>query len=204
MIKNSSVNCLLSQVRSCQLCAGELPLGPRPIIQASPSSRILIIGQAPGTKAHTTRIPWNDASGKRLRNWLKVPKNIFYNKDYIAIMPMGFCYPGRSKYGGDLPPRSECARAWHARILKLLSNIELTLLIGSYAQKYYIKGARKSSMTDTVFNWRVLFPRIVSTPHPSWRTLAWQKNHPWFEKELLPALQKRVSEILNPENLPFE
>ncbi len=200
MIGNNSIDYLLSQVRSCQLCVKNLPLEPKPIIQASSSSKILIIGQAPGTKAHRTGIPWNDASGKRLRNWLKIPKNIFYNKSQIAIMPMGFCYPGRTVNGGDLPPKTECAPTWHEKILKLLPKIELTILIGSYAQKYYIETARKTTMTDTVSNWRTLVPRIVATPHPSWRTLAWEEKNPWFRMELLPALQTRIRKILNAES----
>ncbi|MBL95361.1 MAG: hypothetical protein CFH06_02053 [Alphaproteobacteria bacterium MarineAlpha3_Bin5] len=200
MIGNNSTDCLLSQVRSCQLCVKNLPLEPKPIIQASISSKILIIGQAPGTKAHRTGIPWNDASGKRLRNWLKIPKNIFYNKSQIAIIPMGFCYPGRTVNGGDLPPKTECAPTWHEKILKLLPKIELTILIGSYAQKYYIETARKATMTNTVSNWRTLFPRIAATPHPSWRTLAWEEKNPWFKMELLPALQTRIRKILNAES----
>ena len=192
---NHSLAKLLAEVRQCDLCAANLPLGPRPTLAAAPQSRILIIGQAPGTRVHATGIPWNDPSGRRLRGWLGVEAADFYDASKFAIIPMGFCYPGRLPRGGDAPPRPECAPAWHARFLAALPGIALTVLIGMYAQAYYLKDRRRT-LTETVGAWRQFGPEIMPTPHPSWRTTAWQKNNPWFEAELLPELKRRVVALI--------
>jgi len=186
---------LLADVRACDICAKDLPLGPRPTLAAATQSKILIIGQAPGTRVHATGIPWNDPSGERLRSWLGVEPDDFYDVTKFAIIPMGFCYPGRLPRGGDAPPRRECAPAWHEKLLAALPNIELTVLIGMYAQNYYLQ-ARRRTLTETVTNWREFAPAIIPTPHPSWRTTAWQKKHPWFEAELVPELQRRVAQLI--------
>jgi uracil-DNA glycosylase len=196
MTRLSRLDVLLGEVRACTLCAESLPLGPRPTVRAKRSARLLIVGQAPGTKVHETGIPWNDPSGNRLREWLSIGRDDFYDEAKVAIIPMGFCYPGRLPNGGDAPPRPECAPRWHARLRALLPNIELTLLVGSYAQAYYLKDRRARTMTETVANWRTFLPDVLPTPHPSWRTTAWQKKNPWFEEELLPALRERVRRLL--------
>lgn len=187
---------LLAEARACTHCAEHLPLSPRPTLRATRSARLLIIGQAPGTKVHETGIPWNDPSGNRLRDWMGIARDRFYDERKIAIIPMGLCYPGRLPRGGDAPPRPECAPLWHARLRALLPNIELTLLVRSYAQDFYLGAARGRTMTETVANWRAFLPDFLPTPHPSWRTTAWQKKNPWFDEDLLPALRKRVKHLL--------
>ena len=187
---------LLAEVRARTLCAELLPLGPRPTLRAKRSARLLIVGQAPGTKVHETGIPWNDPSGNRLREWLAIGRDQFYDDAKVAIMPIGFCYPGRLPQGGDAPPRPECAPLWHARLLTLMPNIELTLLVGSYAQAYYLGDRRGRTMTETVADWRSFLPDVLPTPHPSWRTTAWQKKNSWFDEDLLPVLRKRVRALL--------
>ena len=187
---------LLMEVRACEICAPDLPLGPRPTVVAKSSAKIMIIGQAPGTKVHETGIPWSDPSGDRLRNWLRVTREIFYDGSKIAIMPMGFCYPGRLERGGDNPPRPECAPAWHEKILAGLPDIKLTLLVGMYAQKYYLAEQNKKTLTETVRHWQEFAPAMIPTPHPSWRTTAWLKKNLWFEAELLPVLQQKVRKLL--------
>lgn len=189
------LNDLLAEVRACRVCEEFLPLGPKPVLRAKASARILIIGQAPGTKVHATGIPWNDASGDRLREWMGVTREVFYDEDEIAIVPMGFCYPGRGK-GGDLPPRPECAPLWHGRILAALPNIEFTMLVGSYAQAYYLKGKYKS-LTERVRDWRSFTPSQLPLVHPSPRNIKWRRDNPWFEEEVVPYLQKRVKQILS-------
>lgn len=189
---------VLAEVRACTQCSAHLPLGPRPVLRAAPSARILIIGQAPGTKVHETGIPWNDRSGDRLREWLGVDRDTFYDQRRIAIVPMGFCYPGRDANGGDMPPRPECAPAWHPKLLPLLPNIGLTLLIGQYAQKRYLAERRKQSMTATVCAWREYLPKFLALPHPSWRNTAWLRKNPWFEKDIVPELRRRVRVLLAP------
>lgn len=186
----------LRDARACTLCAHELPLGPRPVLRTSATARLLIIGQAPGTKVHESGVPWDDKSGDRLRDWLGVDKDTFYDDSRIAIMPMGFCYPGRDAKGGDAPPRKECAPTWHPRLLPLLPKVELTLLIGLYAQGYYLKDRRKGTLTDTVSAWREYLPDFLPLPHPSWRNTAWLKKHPWFERALVPELRRRVRKAL--------
>ncbi len=190
-----SLDKLLREVRACDHCT-DLPLGPRPTVRARPSARILIIGQAPGTKVHETGIPWNDPSGDRLRDWMSVDRETFYDDSRIAIMPMGFCYPGRLARGGDKPPRPECAPAWHERIAAKLPHIELTLLVGMYAQQYYLADRRAKTLTETVRRWREYLPDFLPTPHPSWRTTAWLKKNPWFEDEVLLELRQGVARLL--------
>jgi len=192
----NSLENVLTDVSACRICEKDLPLGPRPVVRASSTARLLIIGQAPGTKVHETGIPWNDASGDRLRQWLGVDQQTFYDQDRIAIMPMGFCYPGRNPKGGDHPPRPECAPQWHDRLYKHLHAIEMTLLVGSYAQAYYLKGFRRKTMTETCRAWRDYGPTLMPTPHPSWRTTFWMKKNPWFESDLLPVLQERVHRLI--------
>ena len=191
-----SLDALLGEVSACTICAEHLPLGPRPVVQASATARLLIIGQAPGTKVHETGIPFNDPSGDRLRDWLGVDRNVFYDPARIAIMPMGFCYPGRYERGGDLPPRPECAPAWHDAIRAQLAQVELTLLVGQYSQAHYLGKRRGRNLTETVRNWRDFLPDFLPTPHPSWRTIGWAKKNPWFEADVLPDLKRRVAALL--------
>ena len=185
---------LLVQVRACKVCEPDLPLGANPIVRAKRSATILIIGQAPGTKVHNTGIPWNDPSGKRLRSWMNVSDEVFYNENNIAIMPMGFCYPGKGK-SGDLPPRKECAELWHEKLYVLLPNIQLTLLIGQYAQNYYLKDIGKT-LTETVQNWKKYAPDYFPLPHPSPRNTRWLQKNSWFEEKAIPQLRKRIRSIL--------
>jgi len=187
---------LLREIRGCRVCAAHLPLGPRPVVRAKASARLLIIGQAPGTKVHESGIPWNDRSGDRLREWLELERDTFYDESRVAIVPMGFCYPGVDKNGGDRPPRKECAPLWHDRVMQRLSSIELTLLVGSYAQAYYLEARRQATMTATVQAWRQYLPNYLPLPHPSWRNTGWLKRNPWFESELLPKLRSRVTMLL--------
>jgi uracil-DNA glycosylase len=188
---------LLKDIRGCTLCAAHLPLGPRPVLQADPAARILIVGQAPGRKVHETGMPFNDPSGDRLRLWLGVTREQFYNSKLIALVPMGFCYPGTGS-GGDLPPRQECAPAWRASVLKGLANVELTLVLGRYALDWHLKDHKGKALSETVKEWRThLAGGVIPLPHPSPRNIRWFKTNPWFEAELIPALQKRVGKILN-------
>lgn len=187
---------LLREVRACRVCAADLPRGPRPVLRAKASARLLIIGQAPGTKVHESGIPWNDRSGDRLRDWLQLDREVFYDEKRVAIMPMGFCYPGVDANGGDRPPRRECAPLWHARVLHRLPHIELTLLVGGYAQKYYLGDGCAATVTEAVRRWRSHADRFIPLPHPSWRNTGWLKRNPWFEAELLPELRKRAHCLL--------
>lgn len=187
---------LSTEARACTICADELPLGPRPVFRVSPTARLLIVGQAPGAKVHETGIPWNDASGDRLRNWLNLDRESFYDESRIAIVPMGFCYPGVDARGGDRPPRKECAPLWHPRFLKLLPTIEFTLLVGLYAQAHYLGDRRKATLTDTVRAFRDYGPNFMPLPHPSWRNTGWLRKNPWFEAELLPVLRRRVTKLI--------
>ncbi len=183
---------LLQEVRACRICADVLPLGPRPVVQADALARILIVGQAPGLRVHETGIPFNDPSGDRLRNWLGMPRDEFYDPEKVAILPMGFCYPGRGK-SGDKPPRPECAPAWRQRLLDQLPNIELTLLVGRYAQEWHL--GKGHSLTERVKNWREFWPEQVPLPHPSPRNNLWLRRNPWFEQEFLPRLRQHVEQI---------
>ncbi len=192
---SNSLEQLLVQIRACTHCAEHLPLGPRPVVSVHPDSKILVVGQAPGTKVHASGVPWDDASGRNLRRWLGVPDELFYDEKAFAIVPMGFCYPGRGK-GGDLPPRPECAPLWHEAIRAHLPKLELTLLIGQYAQRYYLEKRRKKNLTETVRAFAEYLPDYFPLVHPSPRNLIWQRKHPWFEMDVIPALQKRVNDIL--------
>jgi uracil-DNA glycosylase len=187
---------LLRDIRDCALCAADLPLGPRPVLRARASARIMIVGQAPGTRVHETGIPWNDPSGERLRGWMQVDDETFYDEERIAIVPMGFCYPGRLPRGGDRPPRPECARTWHRDLVGLLPAVELVILAGAYGQAHFLGERRRKTLTETVRAWREYGPRFLPLPHPSWRTTAWQKRNPWFDDEVLPELRRRVRELL--------
>lgn len=184
---------LLNEVRACRICADSLPLGPRPVIQAGEGARLLIIGQAPGLKVHETGVPWNDASGRRLREWLQMEVEDFYDPQQVAIMPMGFCYPGKGK-SGDLPPRPECAPQWHRRLLEHLPNVRQTLLIGQYAQSYYLPDSAYKTLTERVQNWRELPDGMLALPHPSPRNQIWLKKNEWFERDVLPELRRRLGE----------
>lgn len=196
MDENARLERLLAEIRACRICAPHLPHAPRPVLRAEPSAKVLIVGQAPGTRVHETGVPWNDPSGDRLRTWLGLARDQFYDSSLIAIMPMGFCYPGTNKNGGDAPPRPECAPQWHRKILQQLPNLEVTLLIGSYAQAYYLGKRRQKTMTKTVQDWRSYLPEYAVTPHPSWRNTAWLKKNPWFEDEAVPELRRRVHCLL--------
>jgi uracil-DNA glycosylase len=190
-----SLNRLLAEVRACRACEAHLPLGPRPVIQAGGSARILIIGQAPSARVHVSGVPWDDRSGERLRDWMDIDAETFYDKSRIAILPMGFCYPGRAA-SGDRPPRRECAPLWLDRLLEHMPSIELTLLVGRYAQAHFLGPAGGASLTATVEAWRVHAPRVIPLPHPSPRNIAWFIANPWFDGELLPVLQRSVRELL--------
>lgn len=189
---------LHQEIKACSICAEHLPLGPRPVVQFSATSRVLIIGQAPGTKVHASGIPWDDDSGDRLRSWLGLDKPTFYNPDAVALIPMGFCYPGKAK-GGDAPPRKECAPQWHQRILEILPEDRLTLLVGSYAQGQYLPQTRKAPLTQRVREGgqmsEALGP-VIPLPHPSWRVRMWMAKNPWYENDTLPALRRRIADFL--------
>lgn len=179
------------EIKACTICAEHLPLGPRPVVQFSTSSRVLIIGQAPGTKVHASGVAWDDDSGDRLRDWLGIDKAAFYDPDRVALMPMGFCYPGKAA-GGDAPPRKECAPAWHQRLLDLMPGDCLTLLVGSYAQAHYLPHTRKLSLTERVRTGQQFAP-FIPLPHPSWRVRMWMAKNPWYEAETLPRLRREVA-----------
>ncbi len=185
---------LLLEVRACRHCAAELALGPRPVLQCAPTARILIAGQAPGRRVHASGLPFDDPSGERLRAWLGVDREVFYDATRIAILPMGFCYPGSGR-GGDLPPRRECAALWRRRLLDALPAIELVLAIGRYAQDYHL-GAAAATLTARVRAWRDHWPAVLPLPHPSPRNNRWFRQNPWFETELLPVLRTRVEQML--------
>ncbi|MBR9855759.1 MAG: uracil-DNA glycosylase family protein [Algicola sp.] len=187
---------LLNQIHECTLCEKHLALGPRPIVAAHPKSKIAIIGQAPGTKVHQTGVPWDDPSGHRLREWLNVSEEQFYNKQLFALIPMGFCYPGKGK-SGDLPPRPECAPLWHNQLMDHMPNLNLIILIGQYAQSYYLGDKRKSNLTETVRCHQIYLPDYFVLPHPSPRNRFWLSKNPWFGEQVLPGLQKRVKTLLH-------
>ena len=186
---------LLSEVRLCAVCAARLPLGPRPILQMGREARILIIGQAPGSKVHTSGVPWGDNSGERLREWMEIDEKTFYDAKRVALVAMGFCYPGAGA-SGDLPPRPECAPLWHARLLSHLPERRLTVLVGIYAQAYYLKGRGKTTLTETVRGFRRHMPRFFPLPHPSWRSTIRVRKNPWFQSEALPALREEVAKAM--------
>lgn len=185
---------LVTEIRACTICSEHLPLGPRPVVRLGAGAKLLVIGQAPGTKVHASGVPWDDASGERLRAWMDLDREVFYDVSRIAIMPMGFCYPGRGK-GGDLPPRPECAPRWHARALDLLPEIRLTLLIGQYAQARYLD-TRGQSLEQVVLDWPQHLARgFLPLPHPSPRNTMWLRKRPWFEAEVVPALQMELRRL---------
>ena len=192
---SKSAQRVLKDVRACTLCAPLLPLGPRPVLQMDPNARILIAGQAPGSKVHASGIPFQDASGDRLREWMGVDTATFYDPTRVAILPMGFCYPGTGK-SGDLPPRPECALTWRAKLMAQLVNVKLTLAIGQYAQAWHLAELQKENLTDTVQAWEEYWPDLLPLPHPSPRNNIWLKRNAWFEKDILPQLKRRVHECL--------
>ncbi|MCG8309615.1 MAG: uracil-DNA glycosylase family protein [Cytophagales bacterium] len=186
---------LLKEIRACQVCSPHLVDGVNPVLSAHAESKIAVIGQAPGVIVHRTGIPWNDKSGERLRQWLHVTEDAFYNPGTFALIPMGFCYPGKGK-SGDLPPRKECAPLWHSRLFEHAGKIRLTLLIGAYAQDYYLGAEKKKTLTETVRNYRNYLPEFLPLPHPSPRNNIWLRKNSWFEGELLPVLREKVKNIL--------
>jgi len=190
---------LLASVRACTVCSDFLAAGPRPVVQFSETARIVIIGQAPGSRVHASGVPWNDPSGDRLRDWTGLSKGQFYDPARVALVPMGFCYPGKGK-GGDLPPRPECAPLWHARIMALLPADRLTLLVGTYAQRAYLKLPKGATLMETVREFHGFGPRFFPLPHPAWRSAIWMKRNPWYERDVLPALQADVQSHLEDAN----
>ena len=186
---------LLQEIKNCTACSEALPLGPNPVVVAHPESKILIVGQAPGTKVHKSGIPWDDASGRELRRWMDIDESNFYDPSLVAIVPMGFCYPGKGK-SGDLPPRKECAPLWHQTLLDQMPNIELTLLIGLYAQKHYLGSKLKKNLTTTVEHFEQYLPKYLPLPHPSPRNRYWLTRNPWFEQSIIPILQQKIKTLL--------
>ncbi|WP_420337365.1 uracil-DNA glycosylase family protein [Roseibium sp.] len=209
LTKIEEIEALSNAVRACRICIenpekAPLPHEPRPVLQTSSTARICISGQAPGTRVHKSGRPFTDPSGDRLRSWMGIGEDVFYDPDLLAIVPMGFCFPGLDAKGGDLPPRPECRKVWHDRLFAAMPQIELILVIGQYAQAYHLGKARKGSLTETVAAWETYFqesgrsdrPLVLPLPHPSWRNNAWLKKNPWFEAELLPVLQKEIARLL--------
>ncbi len=195
MAATTKLDRLLTEVRACRVCEHELPLGPNPVLRAGHDARILVMGQAPGIKVHKTSIPWNDASGKRLRAWMGMDESVFYDEKRIAIIPMGFCYPGTGR-SGDLPPRKECAELWHQKLLNLLPELRLVLLIGRYAQKHYLTDLCPT-LAETVQQWQKYGPRYFPLPHPSPRNTGWLKKNSWFELETVPQLRRNIHTALS-------
>lgn len=191
-----SIESLLGEVRQCRLCAPYLPHAPRPVLRAADGARLLIVGQAPGRKVHETGIPWNDPSGNLLRDWLQLSPEQFYDTAQVAISPTAFCYPGKGDHG-DLPPRPECAPLWHPRLRAALPQVRLTLLVGSYAQAYYLGDRRKVSLSDTVQAYAEYLPAFFPLPHPSPRNRRWLSQRPWFEAAILPQLRQQLIRVLN-------
>lgn len=185
---------LLEKIRACTHCEKHLPHGTRPVVQAHPNARILVAGQAPGRKVHESGIPFYDASGDRLRDWMGVDRETFYNPEQVAILPMGFCYPGTGK-SGDLPPRSECAPKWRQRVMEAMPNIQLTLVIGGYAMDWHMPDRTEKTLTETVKNWRHYGPAIIPLPHPSPRNNIWLFKNPWFERDVLPQIRNRIHQL---------
>lgn len=193
-VSDPGYDALVAEARACRVCAPVLPLGPRPILHVSPTARLLIASQAPGTRVHEAGISFWDASGDRLRGWLGLDRGVFYDERLVAILPMGMCYPGRLPNGGDAPPRPECAPLWRARLLAGMPEIRLTLLIGRYAQEWAL--GRGGSMTDRVLAYRDHLPSVLPLPHPSWRTEVWERRNPWFQSDVLPILRATVAAAL--------
>jgi uracil-DNA glycosylase len=193
--KTSILDTLIRDIRACTICAPVLPHAPRPVLAASATATVLIVGQAPGARVHASGIPWSDASGARLRTWLDIDDATFYDESKIAIVPMGFCFPGRGA-SGDLPPRPECAVRWHRELLAQMPAVQLTLLIGQYAQRFGLGDAFGPTSTDTLLHWRDFGPHVMPLPHPSPRNVAWFKHNPWFDADVLPTLRERVAAAL--------
>ncbi|MGD0189402.1 MAG: uracil-DNA glycosylase family protein [Rhizomicrobium sp.] len=196
-MSNKHLPNLLAEIRACRICEKHLAHGPRPILRANATAKLCIIAQAPGLRVHETGISFNDPSGDRLRDWLGIDRDTFYDESRVAIVGMGFCFPGYDAKGGDKPPRRECAEAWHEKLFAALPQFKLTLLVGSYAIDRYLAGRTKANMTETVRAWREYGPRYIPLPHPSWRNNAWLKKNPWFQDELLPHLRRRVARLLS-------
>ena len=194
-VSTSPLDDLMTEIRGCDACGPELPLGPRPLLRAGASARLLICSQAPGTRAHASGLTFDDASGDRLRDWLGLDRETFYDPGRVAILPMAFCYPGRLPRGGDAPPPPRCAALWRTRVLALLPEVELTLLVGSYAQRWHLGAGARPTLSDTVAGWRAYLPRYLPLPHPSWRNNGWLRQHPWFAEELLPVLRASVRRL---------
>jgi uracil-DNA glycosylase len=187
---------LLGEIDACRACEASFPNGPRPVLRVSKTASLLVISQAPGSKVHQTGIPWNDASGDRLRDWIKLDRCTFYDRTKVAFLPIGFCYPGTEPTGGDKPPRPECVALWHERVLEHLPNVQLTLLVGQYAQRRYLGSHRKKSMTETVKAFAEYGPEFFPLPHPSWRSGIWMRKQPWFEQILIPRLRRAVHSVI--------
>ncbi|MGE3302457.1 MAG: uracil-DNA glycosylase family protein [Hyphomonadaceae bacterium] len=193
----NKLDALLAEIAACRVCAEVLPHPPRPIVRVSAGARILIAGQAPGRRVHESGLPWNDPSGDRLRAWMGLDRESFYDTENVAVAAMGFCYPG-TVAGGDLPPRPECAPLWRPRLLPLLKGVRLTLLVGGYAHRYHLGAGAARTMTETIARWREYGPDVIPLPHPSWRNTGWIKGNPWFEAELVPVLRAQVAAALSP------
>jgi uracil-DNA glycosylase len=187
---------LAAEARACRICAAHLPLGPRPVLRPSRTARLLVVGQAPGRLVHETGLSWNDRSGDRLRGWMGIPRETFYDEKRVALLGIGFCYPGVAAHGGDLPPRPECAPTWHQRFLDLMPQVELILLVGIYAHVFHLGKTRGRSVGETVAGWQRYLPRYLPLPHPSWRNTGWLKRNPWYEAELVPELRTRVAALV--------
>jgi uracil-DNA glycosylase len=192
----SELELLLMQIRACRLCEAELPHGPRPVLHASATARLCVVSQAPGIRVHETGLSFNDRSGDRLREWMAIDREAFYDGAKVAIAAMAFCFPGYDARGHDLPPRRECAKAWRSKLFETLPEFSLTLLVGSYAQAWNLGARAKGTLTETVRCWADYAPGFIPLPHPSWRNSGWLKKHPWFEEELLPYLRRRVGDAL--------
>lgn len=206
----ATLRSLLQEIDRCRICRDAphdrpLPHEPRPVLRVSPNARLCIAGQAPGTRVHASGVPFTDPSGDRLRQWLNVDRSTFYDETRVAIVPMGFCFPGLDRHGSDLPPRRECAANWHARVFEQMPRLRLILAIGAYAQAYHLGTTARAGVTKTVQNWRTFMSKtadgvnVIPLPHPSWRNSGWLKRNPWFEAELLPVLRKAVDEAIGPE-----
>jgi uracil-DNA glycosylase len=199
----SPVDKLFAEIRACRICVeapgrrGPLPHEPRPVIRGKRSATICIAGQAPGTRVHASGLPFTDPSGDRLREWMGIDRDTFYDETRVAIVPMGFCFPGLDAKGGDLPPRPECAKAWRDKVFKALDRHELTLLVGGYAQKWHLGNRSKGTLTETVKAWRDYMPEFLPLPHPSWRNTGWLKKNPWFERDVLPVLRREVARLVD-------
>ncbi len=193
MADEAAVQNLLKDIRACTACADDLPHDPRPVLRASTSARICIVGQAPGTRVHASGIPFDDPSGHRLRDWLGVDRDTFYDESRIAIVPMGFCFPGLDAKGGDKPPLRRCAKLWRKQLFETLGKIDFTVIIGTYAQAWHLGTERKKTVTETVAAWREYMPSAITLPHPSWRNNTWLKKNPWFEADVLPVLRAEVA-----------